>query len=324
MGFILITCQEDDQIIVDNEIAVEKKAAQSTFGNLPPEYLLDMIGNIKEMVSDGILNKGRGNALISKINNAIKGVNKGNTNAVNGQLGALINQVEALINTGSLTPQQGQLLIKSTENALILSDGDFVDPNDGHAYPVVLIGEQLWMAENLKATSFSDGTQILQVTDQLEWDNLTTPGYSWYDNDESTYGNKYGAIYNWYAVETEKLCPAGWHVPDNTEWTQLIDFLSNDGHAGAEGIALKSTSGWDGEGNGTNDYGFTALPSGSRDSYWSHSFWGAGLLGYWWSSSEFAPEIIFSRTYYMSIYIPVVETGVVVKDFGVSVRCVRD
>lgn len=96
---------------------------------------------------------------------------------------------------------------------------------DGNVYKTVTIATQRWMAENLKTTKLNDGTSIPNVTDGKAWKNLTTPGYCWYDNDPKYYGNTYGALYNFYAVETNKLCPTGWHVPTDAEWDILIDHL---------------------------------------------------------------------------------------------------
>jgi hypothetical protein len=86
---------------------------------------------------------------------------------------------------------------------------------DGNLYKTIQIGTQIWMAENLKTTRFNDGAPIPYVTDDIEWEKLTTPGYCWYDNDPSSFKDIYGALYNWYAVNTYKLCPIGWHVPTN-------------------------------------------------------------------------------------------------------------
>jgi hypothetical protein len=85
-----------------------------------------------------------------------------------------------------------------------------VKDGDGNLYNVIKIGDQLWMKENLKTTRYNDGSTIPLVIDITTWANLTTPGYCWYNNDKATYGNTYGALYNWYPVKTGKLCPAVW------------------------------------------------------------------------------------------------------------------
>jgi uncharacterized protein (TIGR02145 family) len=95
---------------------------------------------------------------------------------------------------------------------------------DGNTYNTVTIGVQVWMKENLKTTTFNDGTPISEVTDFTDWFNLTTPGYCWYDNDKEKYKETYGALYNYYAVETGKLCPTGWHVPTDEKNGRLWRF----------------------------------------------------------------------------------------------------
>ncbi len=96
---------------------------------------------------------------------------------------------------------------------------------DGNVYNAVTIGTQVWMVENLKTTKYNDGNAISNVTDDAEWHSLTTDAYCWYDNNPSTYKADYGAMYNWYAVKTGKLCPTGWHVPLDAEWTILVSFF---------------------------------------------------------------------------------------------------
>ena len=147
---------------------------------------------------------------------------------------------------------------------------------DGNVYPTVKIGNQVWMAENLRTTHFNDGTIIPQVTDNAEWSNLLTPGYCFYNNDSAAYSATYGAFYNWYTVETNNLCPDGWYVPSDEEWKQLEIYLGM-----SEADADQAT--WRGQGIGgklkesgtrhwrypntgaTNETGFFALPSGCRD-----------------------------------------------------------
>ncbi len=144
---------------------------------------------------------------------------------------------------------------KSNEEPSEIKDGD------GNVYTSVKIGTQTWLSENLKTTKFNDGTPIPLVTDNNEWKNLATPGYCWYGNDEATHKNVYGALYNWHAVSTGKLCPKGWHVPSSDEIDVLDIFIGND-----VGGKLKETgtTHWRAPNTGANDqYGFRALPGGS-------------------------------------------------------------
>ena len=115
--------------------------------------------------------------------------------------------------SGNNTP----LLIELKRNPLAGSVTDIENNN----YKTVKIGTQWWMAENLKTTKYNDGTSIPYVTDNWEWYNLTTPAYCWKNNDPEANKNIYGAMYNWYAVNTGKLCPAGWHVSTKPDWETL-------------------------------------------------------------------------------------------------------
>ncbi len=100
----------------------------------------------------------------------------------------------------------------------------FVKDGDGNIYQTVTIGTQIWLKENLKTTRYNDGTDISLITDQTEWKNAISAAYCWYDND-ITNKDPFGALYNWYAVNTGKLCPKGWHVPSESEWTELVYFF---------------------------------------------------------------------------------------------------
>ncbi|MGB5436158.1 MAG: fibrobacter succinogenes major paralogous domain-containing protein [Maribacter sp.] len=193
---------------------------------------------------------------------------------------------------------------------------------DGNRYKTVQIGDQLWMAENLKTTKYNDGKAIPWVTDNEIWNNLNTPAYCWYNNDETTYKNTYGALYNWYAVNTDKLCPMGWHVPTNNEWSTLIDYLGDVRNAGGK-LKETGTIHWNSPNTGAdNETGFTALPGGSRDD--GGTFYGMGDIGLWWSSTEFetnelgawGSDVDFGTS---GVYI--YGNG---KYRGRSVRCIKD
>ena len=165
---------------------------------------------------------------------------------------------------------------------------------DENYYNIVTIGSQTWMAENLKATSYTDGIEIPPVTDNSAWNNLTTPGYCWYNNDKASFGNTYGALYNWYVVDAasnggKNVCPNGWHVPTDVEWSTLASFV--DPTLTVSGGMLKEagTTHWESPNTGaTNESGFTALPGGFRDNNGRFSNDGKiGNIGYWWTSTEF-------------------------------------
>lgn len=196
-----------------------------------------------------------------------------------------------------------------------------VDDNDGNTYNTVKIGEQWWMAENLKTTKYNDGTEIPLVTDNTEWRNLGTPGFCYFENDEDTYKDTYGNLYNWYAVNTGNLCPSGWHVPTDAEWTQLIDFLGGDSIAGGKmkEIGLEHWASLNA--GATNESGFTALPAGYRQEsgnfYTYYSLW-----SFWWTSTDYSPYSSYSRYAWWDQ--PTITRYTYDKRFGFSVRCVKD
>jgi uncharacterized protein (TIGR02145 family) len=139
-----------------------------------------------------------------------------------------------------------------------------VKDQDGNAYKTVNIGNQVWMAENLRTTKFNDNKTIPLVKDSTAWSNLITPGYCCYDNDAETYLSLYGALYNWYAVNTGKLCPEGWHVPSDEEWITLRTYLGGEELAGGK-MKESGISHWQSPNAGaTNQSGFTAIPGGVR------------------------------------------------------------
>lgn len=202
---------------------------------------------------------------------------------------------------------------------------DTITDADGNVYNTVIIGTQVWTAENLKTTKYNDGSNIPLVTDNTSWGNLTTPGYCWYNNDAANHKNVYGALYNWYAVNTGKLCPAGWHVPSDTEWTTLTDYLGGESIAGGK---LKSTGTIeDGTGlwhrpnpGATNETGFTAVPGGYR--YVDGTFCNIGSDGQWWSSTATFSTDALCR--FMLCNNNSVSSFYYNKKKGNSVRCVRD
>jgi uncharacterized protein (TIGR02145 family) len=108
------------------------------------------------------------------------------------------------------------LLLFSMMSAVV--QAQTVTDIEGNVYNTVTIGKQVWMAENLKTTRLNDNTEIPLHSDNKDWKALFSPAYFWYDNEEEANKNTYGALYNWYSVNTHKLCPAGWHIPDDREW----------------------------------------------------------------------------------------------------------
>jgi len=197
---------------------------------------------------------------------------------------------------------------------------------DGNTYRTIQIGPQLWMAENLKTTRLNDGTMIPEVTDNYDWGTLATPGYSWYLNDAASYKAIYGAMYNWYAVATNNLCPTGWHVPTETDFNALTSYLGD--YPGSK-LTESGNAHWlypDIE--ATNESGFTGLPAGTRHtdlSGWDPvvRFVSIGLGANWWSATEVSSaDARFLSIYWddFTFFNPYPGN----KNNGMSVRCVKD
>ena len=194
-----------------------------------------------------------------------------------------------------------------------------VKDNDGNVYKTVTIGTQVWMAENLKTTKYNDGTAIPLVTEDKAWDALTTPAYCWYKNDATVNKNTYGALYNWYTVGTNKLCPKGWHVPTDAEWTTLTTYLGGESVAGGK-LKETGTTHWESPNTGaTNESGFKALSGGDRE-FGVFSY--IGYSGYWWSATEINATEARYRS--MNYHNGNVKRNSIFKKIGYSVRCLRD
>lgn len=239
----------------------------------------------------------------------------------NNDAGAAYGDVLEFTTTGSIT---GDIVFNTGLTYGSLSD------NDGNTYKTIDIGDQTWMAENLKTTKYNDGTDIPMVSDTSTWVNLSTPAYSWYLNDGGKYKNVYGALYNWHVVNTGMLCPAGWHVPDDAEWETLVAFTGGESVAGKQ---LKETSltHWViTEDSINNNSGFTALPGGTR---WGvlpepvRYFSDMGYTGYFWSATEITnPDPVYLNVYARTFEGSSQECqrSSFSKSQGVSVRCIKD
>jgi uncharacterized protein (TIGR02145 family) len=190
---------------------------------------------------------------------------------------------------------------------------------EGNSYNVVVIGDQIWMKENLKVTKLNDGTSITTNLTNSEWSNITAPAYCW-PNGSSGYKDEYGGLYNWYTINTGKLCPEGWHVPNNDEWSTLIRYAGGT-QTGGYKLKESGTTHWGSSNTGaTNETGFTALPAGDRHS--DGYIMGMGGIGLWWSSTEF--DNLNGMMWYMYSDNPVVNLGANYKPSGISVRCIKN
>jgi|WetSurMetagenome_2_1015567.scaffolds.fasta_scaffold00047_49 uncharacterized protein (TIGR02145 family) len=208
----------------------------------------------------------------------------------------------------------------------------FTDSINNEIYTQIQIGDQVWMGENLRSEKFNDGTPIPLVKEADKWALTETPAFCWYENDRSKYKpTAYGALYNWHAVNTGKLCPAGWHVPADSEWTAL-ELFADPGIDTAwfrkqvTGTKLKETGSrhWllTDSIPGTDDFGFSALPAGNRNVY--GPFFDIETAAGWWSSTGYDLDDAYSREirerdssfnfFNFKNY----------KKFGFSVRCIKD
>jgi uncharacterized protein (TIGR02145 family) len=184
----------------------------------------------------------------------------------------------------------------------------------------IKIDNKEWMLANLDVSRFRNGDPIPEARTEAEWKlagENGTSAFCTYDNDPAN-GKAYGKLYNWFAVTDPRgLAPEGWHVASDNEWRELADFL---GGSDACGILLKSTTGWEEDGNGSNTSGFTALPGGSRDA--EGRFSQLRRVGFWWTSTAWddqrawyrcidrAPWYVYRTFYYKAI--------------GLPVRCIKD
>ena len=192
---------------------------------------------------------------------------------------------------------------------------------DGNVYQTVQIGDQCWMAENLKVKHYRNGDPILHLTDNVGWTSTSSGAYCAYDNNESNV-ETYGRLYNWYAVDDSRnIAPGGWHVPTDDEWQTLVDYLGGSSVAGGK-LKEAGTEHWNSPNTGaTNESGFTALPGGYR--YGSNgSYYNMGYGGYFWSSTENYSYYAWYRTLYYGN--SEVGRGSSSKQYGFSVRCLRD
>ncbi len=197
---------------------------------------------------------------------------------------------------------------------------------DGNIYPTVIIGTQEWMARNLKVSHYRNGEPIPNITTTAEWNDLATGAFCWYNNNSATFEPLYGKLYNWFAVnDSRNLCPSGWHIPSDAEWTTLTDFLGGLSVAGGK-LKETGTAHWYFTTNATNETCFTGLPGGCRN-YWES---GTGEFGYWkffgwWWSADADPGIP-TNAYFRDASVDnnTVYGNSVDKRGANSVRCIKD
>jgi uncharacterized protein (TIGR02145 family) len=205
---------------------------------------------------------------------------------------------------------------------LLYSNGNGVKDINGNYYRSIIIGNQEWMIDNLEVTKYNDGSEIPLITNKTDWYNNTKDAYCSYENDLKN-KTKYGALYNGYAVLTDKLCPTNWHVPSIQEWDKLIE---NCGGSNIAGGRLKEVSldYWaQPNTDASNIAGFTGIGSGFRTN--DGSFFNLNKNGYWWSSTD-VPNASYTQNFYVTLTYsnPNIYKEGYYKQTGLSVRCVKN
>lgn len=194
---------------------------------------------------------------------------------------------------------------------------------DGNVYKTVKIGNQIWMAENLKVTKYRNGNPIPNVTDNTAWSLLTT-GASCDYNNTPTNSTTYGKLYNWFAAsDSRNIAPTGWHVATDADWKKLTEYLGGEETAGGK-LKETGTTHWKSpNNNATNESGFRALPGGTRT---DNGGFGAnlGIIGQYWCSTEMAGVAAFAWYYFMGSDNGTITRGGEGKKMGYSIRCVKD
>lgn len=190
-----------------------------------------------------------------------------------------------------------------------------------NSYVTQIIGNQEWMCENLRSTVFNDGSLIPFVSGNKAWMETTNPAYCFYENKVEN-RHTFGLLYNFYTIETQKICPSGWHVPTEADWQELICFVGDEHTSGAR---LKSEMLWIENGNGSNEFQFSVLPSGGRK--YTGAFDDINNFGSFWSSTEeYTTDskkeyaISFQFIYWNSTVISWINK----KNEGYPIRCVKD
>ena len=212
------------------------------------------------------------------------------------------------------------ILIICFQFYLIPVDGQTVVDIDGNHYRLVTIGKQTWMSENLKVTHYRNGDEIQYIEDSDTWSRLNSGAYCVYDSTSSNI-KVYGLIYNWYAVmDKRNLCPVGFHVPSDAEWTELTEFVGGELVAGGK-LKEKGRSHWRSPNSkATNESEFTALPGGFRN--YDGVFYDMGYYGFWWTSTKSNAGLAWGRGMYY-FYGDVNRDNDECTD-GFSVRCIKD
>jgi len=338
------SCQKDEGILnagqatgvnQEGQLKSASFSAASQSSSISTVLINNLISKINGYVTSGELRSGIANALVSKLKNVIKSVDKGHEKPAMNQLQAVINQVDGLVGAGTIDTTIGNGIVFDCR-ALAGENPTYTDPRDGKVYKTIKIGDQIWMAENLdylpsinKFTSRSSTNPRYYVNGYLGTDTAEAKATDNYKT--------YGVLYNWPAAKT--VSPEGWHLPSNAEWTQLENYLIDNGYGyGGSGDdiakSLAATTNWEYSSNpGTpgndlssnNSSGFTALPGGG---FIGRILYKPGRFGCWWSGTEKNSGSAWSRSLVntnAAIFRPAPhQIHYQAKYMGFSVRCVRN
>ena len=286
------------------------------FGILSTTYFGDGVSTIRSNNVNGF----GGNLLPAKIGKLIFDPATAGNNRIFKNLNPLTVFKEFKILSGNIE-QSALLQVVDSTGANIVTD------IDGNIYTTITIGTQVWLAENLKTSRYKNGDPIPTGLSDTQWHITTTGAYSIYD-DNCINNDKFGKLYNWYAVTDPRgIAPEGWHVPSDSEWNILINYLGGPDIAGGP---LKAVSPlWNSPNNGaTNSSGFTALPGGGRDDgklfNATVNYGGLGEFGYWWTTTENNNPVETAKNH--SAYSNYIYSypGYASKGYGFSVRCIKN
>ncbi len=211
----------------------------------------------------------------------------------------------------------GRINTTTKEINVIIQETGTVTDIDGNVYKTVKIGDQWWMAENLKVTRYANGNEIPYIKENIDFSSVTSGAYCYTDIEA------YGMLYNWYAVtDNRKIAPEGWHVPSTSEWKELRSYLSSGlfmGSGAGERMKESGTTHWNSP-EGTNDCSFTALPGGIRFGY---TYFFLGSSAYFWTTNTYSNRFS-GDAIELNHGDPLARRVDHNKQYGSSVRCVKD
>ncbi len=228
-----------------------------------------------------------------------------------------INGTELLLTTNQVTISDTSLIYNIQQKIKVFES---VLDIEGNKYKIITIGNQTWMAENLKSTKYNNGDIIGTTTSPiLNISGESTPKYQWAYNGNDDNVSTYGRLYTWYVVvDSRSICPTGWHVPTDDEWKTLVDFIGGESLGGSKLKEIGTTHWLTPNSGATDEFNFTALPAGSRMGDGTFKY--IGEYGGWWSSSE--EYNAWHRSVYYAGYN--ISRDFIIRHVGSSVRCIKN